>query len=169
MLCAQVVTVTSSDQIGLTGVEVWSQDFQFNGTTNESGLIDISSWDQEGILNFRFLGYGIAQLSSQQIREVDNQVVLIPESYETGEVIIYGRQEYDASDVPAQIVTITQHSIESTNPQTAADALSQHGDVFVQKSQLGGGSPVIRGFEANRVLLVIDLSLIHISEPTRPY
>ena len=156
VLCAQVVTVTSSDQIGLTGVEVWSQDFQLNGTTDESGSIDISSWDQEGILNFRFLGYEIAQLSSQQIREVDNQVVLIPESYETGEVIIYGRQEYDASDVPAQIVTITQHSIESTNPQTAADALSQHGDVFVQKSQLGGGSPVIRGFEANRVLLVID-------------
>src|SRR6185436_8143439 len=28
--------------------------------------------------------------------------------------------------------------------------------VFVQKSQLGGGSPVIRGFEANRILLVID-------------
>ena len=156
VLCAQVVTVTSSDQIGLTGVEVWSQDFQFNGTTDESGSIDISSWDQEGILNFRFLGYAVAQLSSQQIQEVDNQVVLIPESYETGEVIIYGRQEYDASDVPAQIVTITQHSIESTNPQTAADALSQHGDVFVQKSQLGGGSPVIRGFEANRVLLVID-------------
>ena len=143
VLFAQTVTVTS-DEIGLTGVEVWSQDFQFSGTTNESGSIDISSWDQEGILNFRFLGYAVAQLTSQQIEEVDNHVVLIPESYETGEVIIYGRQEYDASDVPAQIVTITQHSIESTNPQTAADALSQHGDVFVQKSQLGGGSPVIR-------------------------
>ena len=95
VLFAQTVTVTS-DQIGLTGVEVWSQDFQFSGTTNESGSIDISSWDQEGILNFRFLGYAVAQLTSQQIEEVDNHVVLIPESYETGEVIIYGRQEYDA-------------------------------------------------------------------------
>ena len=26
----------------------------------------------------------------------------------------------------------------------------------IQKSQLGGGSPIIRGFEANRVLLVVD-------------
>lgn len=156
MLFAQIVTVTASDQLGLTGVEVWSQDFQFSGTTDESGVIDISSWDEEGLLNFRFLGYSVAQLSITQIQEVANRVILIPESYDAAEVIIYGRQEYDASDVPAQIVTITQQSIQSTNPQTAADALSQHGDVFVQKSQLGGGSPVIRGFEANRVLLVID-------------
>ncbi|HBT92912.1 MAG TPA: TonB-dependent receptor [Chitinophagaceae bacterium] len=36
------------------------------------------------------------------------------------------------------------------------DILSQSGQVFVQKSQSGGGSPVIRGFEASRVLLMVD-------------
>ena len=40
--------------------------------------------------------------------------------------------------------------------QTSADLLQNSGTVFVQKSQLGGGSPVIRGFEASRVLLVVD-------------
>lgn len=34
--------------------------------------------------------------------------------------------------------------------------LAQTGEVFVQKSQMGGGSPVLRGFEANKVLLVVD-------------
>ena len=34
--------------------------------------------------------------------------------------------------------------------------LAQTGEVFVQKSQMGGGSPVIRGFEANKVLIVVD-------------
>ncbi|MEN9382761.1 MAG: hypothetical protein RI940_1644, partial [Bacteroidota bacterium] len=37
-----------------------------------------------------------------------------------------------------------------------ADILTASGQVFVQKSQLGGGSPVIRGFEASRVLLMVD-------------
>ncbi len=37
-----------------------------------------------------------------------------------------------------------------------ADMLTASGQVFVQKSQLGGGSPVIRGFEASRVLLMVD-------------
>jgi hemoglobin/transferrin/lactoferrin receptor protein len=36
------------------------------------------------------------------------------------------------------------------------DILIQSGQVFVQKSQSGGGSPVIRGFEASRVLLMVD-------------
>ncbi len=36
------------------------------------------------------------------------------------------------------------------------DALQLTGKVFVQKSQMGGGSPVLRGFEASRVLMVID-------------
>lgn len=36
------------------------------------------------------------------------------------------------------------------------DILTQSGQVFVQKSQSGGGSPVIRGFEASRVLLMVD-------------
>ncbi len=42
------------------------------------------------------------------------------------------------------------------NPQTAADLLNISGDVFVQKSQQGGGSPMIRGFATNRVLISVD-------------
>ena len=37
-----------------------------------------------------------------------------------------------------------------------ADILTASGQIFVQKSQLGGGSPVIRGFEASRILLLVD-------------
>lgn len=41
-------------------------------------------------------------------------------------------------------------------PLNAADLLWSTGSVLVQESQQGGGSPVLRGFEANRVLLVVD-------------
>ena len=34
--------------------------------------------------------------------------------------------------------------------------MEKKGNVFIQRSQLGGGSPVIRGFEASRVLIVVD-------------
>ena len=43
-----------------------------------------------------------------------------------------------------------------TNPQTSADLLQNNGNVFVQKSQLGGGSPMIRGFATNRLLITVD-------------
>ena len=42
------------------------------------------------------------------------------------------------------------------NPQTTADMLAYTNEVFIQKSQLGGGSPMIRGFSANKLLIVVD-------------
>ena len=40
--------------------------------------------------------------------------------------------------------------------QTTADYLEKSGKLFIQKSQQGGGSPIIRGFEASRILLKLD-------------
>lgn len=51
---------------------------------------------------------------------------------------------------------ITQDELKKTNAQSTADVLLNTGNVFVQKSQQGGGSPVIRGFEASRIQLNID-------------
>lgn len=54
------------------------------------------------------------------------------------------------------VFTITADRIAETNPQSSADILTADGRLTVQKSQFGGGSPSIRGFESSRVLLIID-------------
>lgn len=64
--------------------------------------------------------------------------------------------EQNLNEVPNKITKINRQQVFHQNPQTAADLLAQSGTVFVQKSQLGGGSPMIRGFATNRVLLVVD-------------
>ncbi|MBK9758483.1 MAG: TonB-dependent receptor [Flavobacteriales bacterium] len=51
---------------------------------------------------------------------------------------------------------IKARDIRFMDQPTTAELLQNTGAVFVQKSQLGGGSPIIRGFEANRILLVVD-------------
>lgn len=53
-------------------------------------------------------------------------------------------------------VIINKREIEKFNPQTSADLLANKPGISVQKSQSGGGSPNIRGNEANRILLMID-------------
>lgn len=55
-----------------------------------------------------------------------------------------------------QVKTISQKEIEFGNYQNTADMLSNSGSLFVQRSQQGGGSPVIRGLESNRILLLVD-------------
>jgi len=74
-----------------------------------------------------------------------------------GEVVIsVSKWEQKLNEVPNKIVKISKNDIFKNNPQTSADLLGQSGMVFIQKSQLGGGSPMIRGFATNRVLLVVD-------------
>ena len=57
----------------------------------------------------------------------------------------------------AQIVQIIgSKQIAWQNAPTSADVLQNTGNILVQRSQGGGGSPIIRGFEANKVLIHID-------------
>lgn len=60
------------------------------------------------------------------------------------------------TSVAQKIDVIGAKSISNFNAQNTGDLLISTGNIFVQKSQQGGSSPVIRGFEASRVLLVVD-------------
>ncbi len=71
-------------------------------------------------------------------------------------VISVTRGSLAKSAVAQQVKTLRRTEIEFANAQSTADLLLGTGQVFVQKSQQGGGSPVLRGFEASRVLLVVD-------------
>ncbi|HVG14358.1 MAG TPA: TonB-dependent receptor plug domain-containing protein, partial [Chitinophagaceae bacterium] len=73
------------------------------------------------------------------------------------EVLFYsGRIVGQQKKVVQKIESLTASDISNGNPQSMGDLLSQTGNVFVQKSQQGGSSPVLRGFEASRILLVVD-------------
>jgi hemoglobin/transferrin/lactoferrin receptor protein len=74
-----------------------------------------------------------------------------------GEVVISANKFSEQKrNVNQKIDIITSRTIATTNAQNTGDLLINTGNVFVQKSQQGGSSPVIRGFEASRVLLVVD-------------
>ncbi|MEY2830506.1 MAG: hypothetical protein RIQ33_2364 [Bacteroidota bacterium] len=78
-------------------------------------------------------------------------------TYSLHEVTISANKfEEQKRNVAQHIETISAKDVIASNPQSTADMLQNSGLVTVQKSQQGGGSPMMRGFEANRVLLVID-------------
>lgn len=71
-------------------------------------------------------------------------------------VISANRYSQSRSAIAQEIRVLRRSEIERINAQSTADLLQNSGTVFVQKSQQGGGSPVLRGFEASRILLVVD-------------
>ncbi len=73
------------------------------------------------------------------------------------EVVVSGNKFLEKKkNVIQRIDVISSRYILKTNAQNTGDLLISTGNVFVQKSQQGGSSPVIRGFEASRILLVVD-------------
>jgi len=81
----------------------------------------------------------------------------ISSSKELSEVIISAnRWKQNSKEVPQKVGVITTRNVAFHNPQTAADLLTLSGKVFMQKSQQGGGSPMIRGFATNRLVYAVD-------------
>lgn len=73
------------------------------------------------------------------------------------EAVVYSNKFAEKKKNLAQkIDIISARTIARLNSQNTGDLLINSGNIFVQKSQQGGSSPVIRGFEASRVLIVVD-------------
>ena len=51
---------------------------------------------------------------------------------------------------------VKSNEILNSNASTGAELLTLVDGVTIQKTSFGGGSPIIRGFEANRILLMVD-------------
>jgi hemoglobin/transferrin/lactoferrin receptor protein len=71
-------------------------------------------------------------------------------------VKIVFRDEATVKTISQQVKSLSARQIANLQSQNTADILMNGGGIFVQKSQQGGGSPILRGFEANKIQLVID-------------
>lgn len=155
---AQLLKVMNETNLEpITGVLVYSNETLVSNQTNLKGSIDFTVFSQNDVINFQHPSYQRATLTHQDIVDQNYKVYLKERIVEIGEIVISANKwEQDKSEIPNEITSITPRQIEFRNPQTAADVLESSGQVFVQKSQLGGGSPMMRGFAANAVLIVFD-------------
>lgn len=149
------VLVVDEDEQPLIGVSVYSRDRIFHTITNYQGIAQLPNrMTPSTVLYFHFLGYKSQQLTLQELSELKYRIRLVP-GLQLEEVVIVGRDE-QSNRIINQVHKVEQDEIQLLNQQTPADVLAASGQVYVQKSQMGGGSPVLRGFEANKVLLVVD-------------
>ncbi len=149
------------------GVSVINQANKFQGVTDLKGRITIKDMTKSDTLFFQHIGFRETSLPAElallfrdtcsSCGEQPYMLFLKPENFNLQEVVISASKfKEKKEDIPRQIEIISARDIQRNNPQTTADVLANSGDVFVQKSQMGGGSPVLRGFETNKILLVLD-------------
>lgn len=155
---SQIITVMDAESgQPLEGATISSKDTQAFATTNAQGRADLSEFWGAQLIELRMVGYATKQLSYQEL-EVQNSVVRMERAFTALDQVVVSATRWRQTQrgVPARIATITPGEVSLQNPQTAADLLGASGQVFIQKSQQGGGSPMIRGFSTNRLLYAVD-------------
>jgi hemoglobin/transferrin/lactoferrin receptor protein len=125
--------------------------------TNALGQADIAIFTGGEQIEIRMVGYKTYITSYSDLETKSFNIVLTPSIISMGEVVISAtRWNQNVARIPTRIATISNADIHLQNSQTTADMLGSSGQVFIQKSQGGGGSPMIRGFATNRLLISVD-------------
>jgi hemoglobin/transferrin/lactoferrin receptor protein len=137
------------------------QDVQVNNLkTDAKGQVDFSAVEVDKLNSLYRVskeGYYSDSFTATQLSGMNYEVLLNERSIEfNGVVISASKFEEESRDVAQQSTVLSRKSMEFANQSNTADLLLQSGRVFIQKSQMGGGSVAMRGFEANKVLMVVD-------------
>ena len=157
LIAQEVIVKDGVSGENLEAVTFNSNQPKLSAVTNQSGIVDLTNFKDVKKIYIRMLGYETLTMSYNQIERQGFKLFLTPESTSLNEVVLSASKwEESKKSVPNSIVSLKPKDIVLANPQTTADLLTNTGKVFVQKSQLGGGSPMIRGFATNRVLINMD-------------
>lgn len=155
---SQIVSVQDKESKNALGfVSITDKKTHQTLVTNAAGKADVSDFKEADEIVFSFIGYASKTLSFEQLKTIDFKVQLEPSSINLNQVVVSAnRWRQESANVPSKITSISPKEVALQNPQTAADLLNVSGKVFIQKSQQGGGSPMIRGFATNRLLYTVD-------------
>ena len=141
----------------LSGVEVFEVNSEIKLISDNKGNIDISSLSKTQKIIIKKEMYYEQIYNYNDLSELNYKIYLIENLNSLEEVVVSAsRFEEKRKDVVQKIQVIRNSDLQNINQTSTADVMSNSGNVFVQKSQQGGGSPIIRGFETNKVLMVVD-------------
>jgi hemoglobin/transferrin/lactoferrin receptor protein len=141
----------------ISDVFIFHDKRSFTAFTNKKGEADISHFPNQGNVYFQHPSFSDWSVAMDSLAAEQFQLTLSEKLVWFNELVVAASKwEQEEKDLSQTVTTISRKEIAFSQPATSADLLSQSGQVFVQKSQLGGGSPKLRGFSANAVLLVVD-------------
>ena len=157
LISAQQVKVVDALEAPVRGVSLTNLSQTHQVFSDKNGWIAIKEFDAIDTLTISHIGFLSQQMTKEELLKLDGPLVLQFDIKPLGEVILLARiNEEKQKTTAGRKVVLPTEEIERLNSPTTAELLENRGGVYVQKSQMGGGSPVIRGFESNRVLLMLD-------------
>ena len=151
---SQNLTIIDENNKPVIGASIFS-DLSNYETTDKNGNVSLDKFSRSDTLTIK--QYGFKEEEKLPKSKLKNTLILLYDNELLDEVVISASKfSQKFREVPKKVTQINRSMIEFTNPMTSADLLERGGYVYIQKSQLGGGSPMIRGLSTNRLVLSVD-------------
>ncbi len=152
----QIQVVNSSDRSPIESVAVFNSSQEKAAITDTLGMIDLSLFSGNDSIIFRHPSYLTktykgSDLATMQQIQLQRKRILIDEY-----VISASKYRESSMIIPYMVDVLNDSVLMESTGLTSADILEETGNIMVQRTQGGGGSPILRGFEANKILLVVD-------------
>jgi len=160
-LCAQSVSGVVVDKITalpLEGAHIQLINSAIGTITDKNGVFSFSEFpESKRVIRISSIGYAttefVAQRGDTQITiSLEPSALLLNNSV----TVTAQRHERLTFDVPQSVTTLTREELNKKSSRSTPEALMNESGIWVQKTNHGGGSPVIRGLVGNQVLLLID-------------
>ena len=141
----------------IQGVKVSSIDQKLVFHTNKEGFVSLRNFRKKDSLIFTHPEYETYKTTKRDIWDNGRVIQMIKHYQKLDNIVLsVSRTSAKKNTIAKQVKIIDRIETMKIMPATAADLLELTGSLIIQKSQGGAGSPIIRGLEANRVLLVMD-------------
>lgn len=141
----------------ISDVAIYNKSLSISTVTDSNGIADLSDFNERDILIISHVSYTTINTSFTNLKNSKFVVKMIKKTAQLDEIVLSVFKKAEKfTRIAEQTIAITKEDILKESPQTSADLLASIPGIKVQKSQFGGGSPVLRGMESNRVLLVVD-------------
>ncbi|RYH76052.1 TonB-dependent receptor [Flavobacteriaceae bacterium 144Ye] len=153
----QIQVIEKGTNLPISGVTIYNSDKSKSVITDIDGYTTLSQFDDNETIFFQNLLYQKLKTTKAEIAS-NNFIVYLTQNVEGLNEVVVSASKFEQSkrDIPQKVISFDAEKIQFSNPQTSADLLENTGNIYVQKSQLGGGSPMIRGFSTNRLLITVD-------------
>jgi hemoglobin/transferrin/lactoferrin receptor protein len=127
-------------------------------TTNRKGFILLKSLNNYDTISINFAGKTFIQ---SQLELIEKNFLFQISNKKNQSLPVFVTSTSSSTQLPTGMKELNHQVVKSneilnSNASTGAELLTLVDGVTIQKTSFAGGSPIIRGFEANRILLMVD-------------
>ena len=149
----EIVVLDALTQLPIERVSVTTRSQKAGVISNKDGMLNLSGFNPTDTLIIRHLAYQEIFQTKGSIQKQKILLFLKPHSLQHIKIT---EPRVVALKSTLNHLKITTTAILNTQSAQASDLLKKAIGISVQNSQNGGGSPNLRGMEANRLLIIVD-------------